>query len=51
MDENDVEIILVDENNDGSSLSAAKLEANRRSAQLSTGPKTPEGKSDPGVMH
>ena len=35
----------MDENNNGgSSISAAKLEANRRNAQHSTGPKTPEGK-------
>jgi hypothetical protein len=45
VDEDDLEIMdLYDNNNGGSSISAAKLEANRRNAQLSTGPKTPEGK-------
>ena len=34
----------MDENNGKSSVSSAKLEANRRNAQRSTGPKTPEGK-------
>jgi len=45
VDKDDLEIIDLHENNNGgSSISAAKLEANRRNAQLSTGPKTPKGK-------
>jgi hypothetical protein len=35
----------MDENPDGISISQRKLEANRRNAQLSTGPRTEEGKS------
>src|SRR5215469_10676761 len=44
MEKQNQEVIVVDENHDASSVSKAKLEANRRNAQLSTGPKTPEGK-------
>src|SRR5215472_8817005 len=35
----------MDEKDNGSSVSTKKLEANRRNAQLSTGPKTDQGKS------
>jgi hypothetical protein len=35
----------VEENSDGISISPKKLEANRRNAQLSTGPRTEQGKS------
>jgi hypothetical protein len=40
-----VEVWVVSEDNGGHSVSPKKIEANRRNAQRSTGPRTPEGKA------